>query len=1260
MKKIISLLFVLFCLSIVNAQTLTIYISTTPAACQNKNGGEVYSTTSGGQAPYTYLWSSGATTQNLIGVVAGTYQITVTDASGITGTQVGVVQYINPISVSFSTIIHPSCNGTTLGTLTALAQNGVLPYTYLWSNGKVTPTVSNLVVGQYDVTITDSKGCKANSNIGLVNILDFKLKVTPVKPCEQLGTLEVQNLTGGVPPYSYHWQSNNIDTTTTTPILKAVSGYYNVTVTDSQGCKGGKAEYLPKETIVINKTKTDVSSCGQSDGNIIVVAGLSNPTGGIIPISNVSYLWNTGATSNSLQNLPQGTYIVTATDINNCSVSDSIKIFSKEIQIDILEDGACNSPLVVATAITLGGIAPYTYNWSISLGFAEGNSNFIPPGNYTVTVTDTAGCKNEKEFWLHSASSFWVSQQLSNTDCPILSMTPQWFAGQQGNYIYQWSNGATTSSQPFYVLPSNSYVTVTDLNTGCQQVQPVWYKQKDGNYLDIEVCGKKASITPRCSDLNLTYTWDNGETGSVAYNLSVGKHNVTATDPAYNFTYTDTITINNPTCLTTAFLKGKIKEDTDLNCVTDLTETPQSHQIVEILPGPIYTTTDQKGDYGTLLKSGAYTVSTQGKSPYFLPCQNAVPITIVDTAIVNFPMQVKVACPYMEVDISTNRLRRCAENKYFVTYCNNGTAKAKDASIKIYLDPAITYKSASIPLFSQQGDTLTFNVGDVAIGECKTFTTQLLLDCNTTTGQTHCVTAHVFPDTLCQVAPANWSGAKVIADAACTGQEIVFTLKNIGAQAMNKGKTYSIIEDEVIYRQGNFQLTPNEILEIKLPANGKTYRIQAEQEDGYPITPSKPTAWVEACGKSSQGTFSTGFVTMFGNNDGDPFTSTDCRQSIASYDPNEKEAQPKGYQAEHYIANDEEIEYTLHFQNEGTDTAFNVVLRDTLDKSLNVNTIRTGTSSHQYDWAVSGSGILTFTFKNIHLTAKKQNEALSQGFVKFRIAQRQGLACGVMIKNRAGIYFDSNSVILTNRVFHTVTKPIGATMRNANLCFGQSISIGLKTFVETGIYTVRLSDSEGCDSTVILNLTVANEKKSIQNEQLCVNTAPFGIVESQIILKTLSGCDSTVIIRQERFKKDTLKWSININGATGSFKYQNVTYFIQKDTIIIVENLKTAAPCDYTRLLFKVKPTGADDFLNNINVLVAPNPFTEKTIFYLHNSPYLQHELLLFDQLGRLCRKEIFETSRYELERKELPEGIYLYQLRSEGKVFKHGKVVVW
>jgi hypothetical protein len=232
--------------------------------------------------------------------------------------------------------------------------------------------------------------------------------------------------------------------------------------------------------------------------------------------------------------------------------------------------------------------------------------------------------------------------------------------------------------------------------------------------------------------------------------------------------------------------------------------------------------------------------------------------------------------------------------------------------------------------------------------------------------------------------------------------------------------------------------------------------------------------------------------------------------------------------------------------------------------------------------------------------------------------------------------------------------------RNEQLCFGDSISIGSKTFVKTGIYTVLFSDNKGCDSTVILNLTVANEKKGTRNEQLCVNTAPFGIVESQVILKTLLGCDSTVIIKQERFKKDTLDWSININSATGSFKYQNVTYFIQKDTIVLVENLETNAPCDYTRLLFKVKTTGAEDVLNTINVLVAPNPFTEKTIFYLHNSPYLQHELLLFDQLGRLCRKETFETSRYELERKELPEGIYLYQLRSEGKVLKNGKVVVW
>lgn len=129
---------------------------------------------------------------------------------------------------------------------------------------------------------------------------------------------------------------------------------------------------------------------------------------------------------------------------------------------------------------------------------------------------------------------------------------------------------------------------------------------------------------------------------------------------------------------------------------------------------------------------------------------------------------------------------------------------------------------------------------------------------------------------------------------------------------------------------------------------------------------------------------------------------------------------PTGYGTEHYIRTNTDIEYLIRFQNTGTDTAFRVVIRDTLSGHLLPSSIQLGTSSHPYIFTLNQQGILQFTFDQILLPDSNTNEAASHGFIKFRIAQQLDNPPGTVIHNEAAIYFDFNAPIVTNRTQHTI------------------------------------------------------------------------------------------------------------------------------------------------------------------------------------------------------------------------------------------------
>ena len=589
-------------------------------------------------------------------------------------------------------------------------------------------------------------------------------------------------------------------------------------------------------------------------------------------------------------------------------------------------------------------------------------------------------------------------------------------------YTFETSNGKNSDIIGIFDFSSKKPLTIKVKDSkGCEGNLTLNYDYPPG--IKLITCEGTASVTTECDDkTNYSYTWSNGATGSSIKNVPNGNYSMTLTNTKTLVKYSEFFTIHDSE-LCSSYISGYVSHDVNNNCKKDNSEVGLSNRIVEILPGPTYATTDKDGFFLAFANNGNYTLTTKPKNSYEAACLPPIPVSLANSATVDIPLKINTLCPYLNVDISTWILRRCQNNTYTVNYCNNGTALAKNVYVTLDLDKDLTYKSASISLTKKVGQLLTFDVGDVAVGECKQFSVTAYLECtNNSVGQTHCVKAHIFPDSLCNP-PANpWSGAKVEVTGKCDTKDVILTIKNTGSKAMAATKNYLIIEDEVIYKTGTFKLNPNEAIDVKMPANGKTYRIEAEQELNFPTEQSKPSAWVEACGNNAQGKFSIGYVNKFPKDDADPFTSIYCRESVASYDPNEKIAFPSGAAAQHFVLQNTDIEYELHFQNEGTDTAFTVVLRDTLDKSLNVNTLQTGASSHSYTWKVSGNGILTFTFDKINLTTKKQDEPKSQGFVKYRIAQNKDNALGTVIKNRAGIYFDINPVILTNTTTHTIGK----------------------------------------------------------------------------------------------------------------------------------------------------------------------------------------------------------------------------------------------
>jgi hypothetical protein len=474
----------------------------------------------------------------------------------------------------------------------------------------------------------------------------------------------------------------------------------------------------------------------------------------------------------------------------------------------------------------------------------------------------------------------------------------------------------------------------------------------------------------------------------------------------------------------TNYLRGNIFLDDNQDCAYQFGELGLKNWLLRIESPDFtrYATADAFGNYLIMVDTGTYNLQVFTPNDTWQACQSSQTVSVVDfydTLTINVGVQVAVSCPRNEVDIQTPILRRCTDNLYTVRYCNQGTSASVNTQIKIALSPDLSITDAS-QAYGVVGDTVVFLVGSLLSGECKVLTFNAFLDCDADAGSAHCAAARILPDTFCTTGP-DWDGSIIEARAECEDGRVKMYLKNKGNGPIGTSVDFVVIQDVIMLTipPGTVpSLEPGQ--EIKVwdeAANNRTYRLIAEQTTGYPGM-SVPTAAIEGCKTdTTSAQTSTGFYTMFPEDDAEPFLAADCQEA---YEPDFnptflKRGHPKGYEAQHYITPDTELDYLIRFQNTSNDTVQNVVIRDTLSVWLDPATIRPGTASHPYTFQMYGSGIVQFTLNNLNLLPGS-----GEGYVKFRIAQQPDVPCETQIFNRAAVYFNYGAPVVTNQTDHTI------------------------------------------------------------------------------------------------------------------------------------------------------------------------------------------------------------------------------------------------
>ncbi|HTB32289.1 MAG TPA: choice-of-anchor tandem repeat GloVer-containing protein [Bacteroidia bacterium] len=359
------------------------------------NYGMVFSIDTNGTAytdVYDFDYTNGAYPFGSL-TLSGNMLYGMTEGGGAGGCGVVFSLKLTTLTVSIASTSNVTCSGDDNGkSIANAATGGTLPYTYSWApGGGNNLTASNLSAGTYTITATDNNGftATASTTITQPQALDISIESVTKVVCERTASITSHPATGGVAPYSYKWSQ---DGETNLTISALSEGTYSITVTDNNGCTAVASETIvfPAKLTVSTNTVASIGCNGEKTGALTAL-----PSGGT---PSYSYLWFPGEGTRSTESdLKAGTYMVTVTDSNGCSVTASatitepspIVLKTETGNIKGEKNGSCNGNASVA--VISGGVGPYKYLWSQGNQTTDTIKNQCA-GTYCCTVTDANGC----------------------------------------------------------------------------------------------------------------------------------------------------------------------------------------------------------------------------------------------------------------------------------------------------------------------------------------------------------------------------------------------------------------------------------------------------------------------------------------------------------------------------------------------------------------------------------------------------------------------------------------------------------------------------------------------------------------------------------------------------------------------------------------------------------------------------------------------------------------------------------------------------
>jgi len=487
----------------------------------------------GAQAPYTVSWSNGATTEDLSGITAGSYTVTVTDSNGCQSIETFLVNNIGSIDIT-STSTPTNCFGSSDGSIDVTATGGQTPYTFNWDSGQTTEDISGVPAGTYTVTMQDQQGCILSEVITVADANEITISSNSISNelCNtDNGSIDV-NVSGGTNSYGFQWSNGQA----TEDISNLTAGTYTLDIIDGNGCTASNSFTIVNDVsncsafcyISLQENTLLDENCGSSNGAIDI-----NVLNAVAPIS---YSWSNGATTEDISGLIAGSYTVTVTDGNNCSETATFTVInnSGNLTIDnaIISDENCGGTNGGIDISVSGGAFPYSYNWSNNTT-NEDLSN-IGAGNYSITITDGNGCMISNTYSVLNntgtlTSSATITPEVCSSSNGSINQTVN---GGNGIITYVWDSGQTT--QDINGLSAGTYTcSITD-ETGCTIVNVYEVTQTSGDIslvgsnITHETCNNsQGAVNITVTGNNLTFLWSNGATTEDISGISAGNYSCT-------------------------------------------------------------------------------------------------------------------------------------------------------------------------------------------------------------------------------------------------------------------------------------------------------------------------------------------------------------------------------------------------------------------------------------------------------------------------------------------------------------------------------------------------------------------------------------------------------------------------------------------------------------------------------------------------------------------------------------------------------------